>query len=152
MVGTSPSMMDHLPAFSKRQIFQWSEEDLCPGRTYNFIKDFQSWTAWKQTTTRQTVSKVSTCNNIFSRVKFWVRTTKNFNQRKLSLLPHGVHHPRRTSCILFLNLSSLPPSKLFMGPPKCRESLDQFTLVSDLHLDDPLHRFFKNQKFFTGLA
>jgi hypothetical protein len=24
----------------------------------------------------------------------------------LSLLPHGVHHRRRTSCFLFLNLSS----------------------------------------------
>jgi hypothetical protein len=28
--------------------------------------------------------------------------------------------------------------------------MDQFTLGSDLHLDDPLHPFFKNQKFFTG--
>jgi hypothetical protein len=43
---------------------------------------------------------------IYSRVKFWVGTTENFNQPQLSLLPHGVHHPRRTSCILFLNLSS----------------------------------------------
>ncbi len=53
----------------------------------------------------------------YSRVKFWVCTTENFNQPQLSLLPHGVHHPRRTSCILFLNLSSLPPSKLFTGLP-----------------------------------
>jgi hypothetical protein len=65
MVGTSPSMMDHLPPFSKRQIFQWSEEVPCPGRTHNFIKDFPSWTAWKHTTTKEKVSKVSTCNNIF---------------------------------------------------------------------------------------
>ncbi len=43
---------------------------------------------------------------LYSRVKFWVGTTENFNQPQLSLLPHGVHHPRRTSCILFLNLSS----------------------------------------------
>jgi hypothetical protein len=43
---------------------------------------------------------------IYSRVKFWVGTTEDFNQPQLSLLPHGVHHPRRTSCILFLNLSS----------------------------------------------
>ncbi len=34
MVGASPSMMDHLPPFSKRQIFQWSEEVPCPGRTH----------------------------------------------------------------------------------------------------------------------
>ncbi len=43
---------------------------------------------------------------IYSRVKFWVGTTENFNQLQLSLLPHGVHHRRRTSCFLFLNLSS----------------------------------------------
>jgi hypothetical protein len=43
---------------------------------------------------------------IYSRVKFWVGTTENFNQPQLSLLPHGMHHPRRTSCILFLNFSS----------------------------------------------
>jgi hypothetical protein len=30
--------------------------------------------------------------------------------------------------------------------------MDQFTLGSDLHLDDPLHPFFNNQKFFTGVA
>ncbi len=65
MVGTSPSTMDHLPPFSKRQIFQWSEEVPCPVGTHNFIEDFQSWTAWKQTTTREKVSNVSTCNNIF---------------------------------------------------------------------------------------
>jgi len=29
--------------------------------------------------------------------------------------------------------------------------MDQFTLGSDLHLDDHLHPFFKNQKFFTGI-
>jgi hypothetical protein len=43
---------------------------------------------------------------IYSTVKFWVGATENFNQPQLSLLPHGVHHPRRTSCILFLNLPS----------------------------------------------
>jgi hypothetical protein len=63
--ATSPSMMDHLPPFSKHQIFQWSEEVSCPGRTHNFIKAFQSWTACKHTRTREKVSKVSTCNNIF---------------------------------------------------------------------------------------
>jgi hypothetical protein len=30
--------------------------------------------------------------------------------------------------------------------------MDQFSLGSDLHLDDPLHPIFKNQKFFTGLS
>jgi len=89
---------------------------------------------------------------IYSRVKFWVGTTENFNQPQLSLLPHGVHHPRRTNCIVFLNLfistfEVVHGSTLSAGNP-----VDQFTLGSDLHLDDHLHPFFKNQKFFTGLA
>ncbi len=114
--GGHQSIDDHLPPFSKRHIFQWSEEVQCPGRTHNFIKDFQSWTAWNQTTTRENSAKYPLAI-IYSRVKFWVGSTKNFNQPQLSLLLHGVHQPRRTTCILFLNLSSLPPSKLFMGLP-----------------------------------
>jgi hypothetical protein len=94
MVGTSPSMMDHLPPFSKRQIFQWSQEVPCPGRTRE---------------SRQQLERKSAkypLAIIYSRVKFWVGTMENFNQPQLSLLPHGVHHPRRTTCLLFLNLSS----------------------------------------------
>jgi hypothetical protein len=40
------------------------------------------------------------------RVKFWLGTTENFKQPQLSLLLHDVHHPRRTSFILFLSLPS----------------------------------------------
>jgi hypothetical protein len=46
---------------------------------------------------------------IYSRVKFWVRTTEDFNQPQLSLLPHGVHHPRRTSCSLWTLQSLIIP-------------------------------------------
>jgi hypothetical protein len=41
----------------------------------------------------------------------------------------------------------------FMKPAlNAGNPMDQFTLGSDLHLDDPFHPFFKNQKFFIGLA
>jgi hypothetical protein len=45
--------------------------------------------------------------------KFSAGSTENFNQPQLFLLARCMNHPRRTTSILSLNLSSYPPSKSF---------------------------------------
>jgi hypothetical protein len=119
---TVQSINDHLHPLSCSQKNQWSQEVaglVLTHRLHGFIKDLQSWAMWNHKTTREKTEKHPAAT-IYSWVKFWAGSTKNFNQPKLWHAVCTILEGPLGSFLSTSNHNHLPRCSLVQH--KCKES------------------------------